>query len=292
MKNEKLVKKIYELLVRYPTATPAAAEVISNIFLGQGIKEEEIVQLSIDGRSFVSVFFTSQKQAHWFHHQVLNAGLKKITVKLRSLESKDWQEKWKEDFRPFQLTRKVDVAPVWHKRSYRSPRRVIYIDTVLAFGTGLHETTRFVGRLIERTAGQFSSFLDVGTGTGILSILAYVYGAKIVWAVDIDKNCLAVAKTNLSANGFEFDTMKAVDVAEFKPGRRFDFVAANLISRDLIKLRRKLYALVAPGKYLAMSGISHENFKPLAKAFRQLPLKCLQVHKGRKWVAVLYQREK
>ena len=149
-----------------------------------------------------------------------------------------------------------------------------------------------MAQLIERCRGRFQNFLDIGTGSGILAILAFVNGARSVLALEVDKSCVAVAKKNLSANGYRFATIKGIDAAQFKSQKRFDFVAANLISHDLIRLRRKILFFVYPGKYLAISGISKENFPALKKAFRQLPLRCLKIEKGKQWVAVLYKRKK
>ncbi len=283
-------KRIYQFVISPRPSTAASIGILRNFLRRAGLQEEDISESLIDGKASLSVFFAGKERAVSLHEKLRRMRLKNIDFRLRPLESEDWQDKWKEDFKPFRLTRFVDIAPLWHKKNYRSPRRIIYIDTVLAFGTGLHETTRYMARFIERCRGRFDSFLDVGTGTGILSALAFVYGASRVEAIDIDKNCLNVAKTNLSANGFKFDTIKAIDFARLKTKAKFDFIAANLISQDLIRFRRKLCALVRKGKYLAVSGISRENLPVLQKAFRGLPLRCLKVCKGRKWTAVLFQR--
>ncbi|OGX31215.1 MAG: hypothetical protein A2787_01775 [Omnitrophica WOR_2 bacterium RIFCSPHIGHO2_01_FULL_48_9] len=76
----------------------------------------------------------------------------------------------------------------------------------------------------------------------------------------------------------------------WKTNQQFDFVAANLISDDLIRLKKKIFSLVKPGQYLALSGISLENFSKVKKAFAALPLRCVQIRQGSRWAAVLYQR--
>src|SRR6185503_4769445 len=115
----------------------------------------------------------SETKAEKFQKKIASYRWKNVSCRLKSIQSQDWQEKWKEDFKPFRLTDRIDVSPVWHRKRYKPKgREVVYIDTVLAFGTGLHETTRFMSQFIELCRGQFESFFDIGTGSGILSIIA------------------------------------------------------------------------------------------------------------------------
>ena len=199
---------------------------------------------------------------------------------------------WKKSIKPFALTKRIDVVPVWHKKIYkRNQRTPVYIDSVNAFGTGLHETTRFMAELIEDCQGRFTSFLDVGTGSGILSMVALKSQAKEVFAIDNDKNCLPAAQTNLKANGLNFQSLKAVDLKNYNPKMSFDFVAANLYSQDLIDMKQKLFTLVKPGRYLAISGVSLTNLKKVQEAYKKLKLRSLKLKKGQKWVALFYKRQ-
>jgi len=285
--------RIYEFVVSTYRSKSGLNEILKSIFQQHGIKEEDIIESRIDRVLALSSYFRSKARARCFRQRIASYQLKDTFVRLRSLESHEWQKQWKEDFQPFRLSRSIHVAPLSYHRKYPiDGRRVIFLDTVLAFGTGFHETTRFMATLIERCRGRFQNFFDIGTGSGILAILAYVHGAQNVVAVDIDKNCVEIAQKNLSANGCGFATIKTIDVAQFKSRERFDFVAANLISYDLIRLREKLISFVCPGKYLAISGISKQNFPKFKKIFGQLPLRCLKIEKGKHWVAVLYQRIK
>lgn len=204
----------------------------------------------------------------------------------------DWLTKWKTLWKPASLTQKLDVVPVWYKDKYK-PRRGrdhILMDTLLSFGTGLHETTRIMAQFIEDRKGTFKSFLDIGTGTGILSLVALKYGAKDVLGIDIGYLSVQAARDNRRVNALYFKIKKA-DIKKFHCEKTFDLVAANLVTEDLIEHAHKIMSFVKEGGCLAVSGISLDNLPRLRKAFACLPLKCLKISKEKEWSGLLYQRK-
>lgn len=217
--------------------------------------------------------------------------MKNASIEARSLRRKDWQDRWKIDFKPSLMGKMFVAVPAWLKDKYVPKRRTpVYIDTSLAFGTGLHETTRFMVEVIERCRGRFDRFLDVGTGTGILSIVAHHCGAGHIRAIDFNPDCVRVALENFRRNGCSIPVAKAADIHRYREGGRYDFVAANLVTHNLITAGRRLVSLVAKGKYLAVSGVSMENYSHFRKAFEGHPLRCLKIIRGRDWSAFLYQK--
>jgi ribosomal protein L11 methyltransferase len=164
------------------------------------------------------------------------------------------------------------------------------MDTLLSFGTGLHETTQIVSQYIEDCSGQFKSFMDIGTGTGILSMVALKSGATQVLAIDIGDLSIEAAKCNFKANRLNA-VVKQADITRFRNGQTYDFVAANLITQDLIDHHRQIISFVKPGGYLAVSGISLDNLVKLQSVFRKLPLRCLKTQKGKQWSGLLYQKK-
>ena len=286
--------KLIELSALGQTSRPGIADILREVLASLGIDPQNIVEFSAEGRSGVKTFMASISKANQLKEKLKRLSLKGVSVQLIGLERPDWQERWKKDFQPFHLTRRLDVVPFWHRRKYTTVKgRVpILIDTITAFGTGLHDTTQFMSELIEERAGQFKSFLDIGTGTGILSLVALKSQAREVCAIDMDKECIAVAKSNLKLNGHQFNWIKAVDIKDLSVKNKFDYVAANLITHDLVRLKRKICSMVAVGKFLAVSGISLENLAWLKREFQKLPVRCLKVKKSKHWVAVLYQRKR
>ena len=154
----------------------------------------------------------------------------------------------------------------------------------------MHATTRLMANTIERCRGKFKSFLDVGTGTGILSLIALKSQAQNVDALDVDRHVFKTTRENFANNLLKARAFIKSDIKGFKTGRKYDFVAANLITHELIKAKRKLAALVKPGGYLAVCGITINNLETLKEGFQKLPLRCIKIQKAEGWVALLYKR--
>lgn len=214
-----------------------------------------------------------------------------VKVNQRRLAPKDWLTLWKRQWKPAPLTKKLDVVPVWYKNKYKPQRKRDYIlmDTLLSFGTGLHETTRIMAQFIENKEGHFKSLLDIGTGTGILALVALKYGAQDVLGIDIGPLSVQAAHDNMKANKLFFKVKKA-DIKKYHSHDTYDFVAANLITADLIEHAQKIISFVKNGGLLAVSGISLDNLNKLRKAYSSLPLKCIKVFKGKQWSGLLYQK--
>jgi ribosomal protein L11 methyltransferase len=282
---------IHELRFKTRASHVGALEILKGAFISAGIKEEAIVELIKDPYAYACVYPRNRLQLRRLRCALDRLHLKKVFMEVRSLRRKDWQDRWKADFKPSLLGKTFVAVPAWLKDTYAPKKRTpVYIDTSLAFGTGLHETTRFMVELMERTQGRFDRFLDVGTGTGILSIVAHHCGAGHIRAVDVNPDCVRVARENFRRNGCPIREVKAADIHHYKENGRYDLVAANLVTHNLIKAKRRLVSLVEKGKYLAVSGVSLENYSYFRKAFQMLSLKCLKIIRGRDWSAFLYKK--
>ncbi len=285
-------RKIYEFAV-VARDTPFVANLLQELLINVCIPLTEITFHQEDGRIAVGTYFSALRMAERLRRKIQAAQLKGIKVKIRTLLRTHWRDAWKRDFKPFRFTKSIDVVPAWQRKKYRVKRqKVILIDTATAFGTGLHETTRFMAELIERSGGRFGKFLDIGTGTGILSFVAAHHGARELWAIDIDPLCVPVARANAKLNGVRFKYLEAVGLNDFRSSQPFDYVAANLISQELIKHKRHLIRLVAKGQFLALSGISLDNLGKVRRAFAGSSLRCLRICRGKQWAALLYARNR
>jgi ribosomal protein L11 methyltransferase len=243
-------------------------------------------------RHKISVFFAQRAGALRLMRAFNALGLKGVPAKMCVHHRTDWETRWKENWKPFPLTRNIHVIPLFLKNA-KCPKgkTPFYLDTTAAFGTGLHETTRFSAQLIEGLEGQFRTALDVGTGTGILAAVALMSGAVYVEAFDIDASAVGVARKNLKANKLRCHVLKACDVQKYHVARKFDLVAANLITHDLVAFKQKIISCVQPGGHLIISGISLKNMPLVKKEYNfSVGLKCLKVIKGKEWSAFLFQR--
>ena len=284
---------VYELSLNIHSTNQRRIEMAYGFFVGMGTKLSDIVETKKGAKTRLSVYLPHLAKANVLRRKLLVHSFPKRIISLKRFKDEDWKTRWKDDFKPFALTKHIQVVPAWLKDDYQDRRRrPLYLDSSLAFGTGLHETTRYTAQLIESLQGKFKSFLDLGTGTGILTIVALFCGAEEFRAIDISDDAVQTAKKNLARNNYPDKTVRTMDIATFKSRQPFDLVAANLLTKDLIAYGRRIIYLVKPNQYLAVSGISRENFTLLRRAFKKLPLRCLKVRKGKKWVAVLYKRSK
>lgn len=283
---------VWQVACEINITASAAADLLLGVLLQLGISPHDIVEKKERGRSRIEIFHTQKTTAQKVAAALRVSGLRGVKVSLRKVQRSDWQDLWKKGIKPFALTKNIEVIPRWVKNASQatSKKFPIYIDTNLAFGTGLHETTQFMSQMIESCRGQFQSFLDIGTGSGILAIVARHCGAKDITAFDIDPQSIAVANENLAANKVIGVKVFAKDFAKWKNSQRYDFVAANLVTHDLMEFGKGLVRRVKLGKFLAVSGISLPNLPALKKAFAKLPLAEVKTLRGKTWSAVLYQK--
>ncbi|MDD3375553.1 MAG: 50S ribosomal protein L11 methyltransferase [Candidatus Omnitrophica bacterium] len=286
----KLNKKLFEIFCIIKSANRDQADLVAEFLFSIGANYRDVTVLTKKGIFRISIYFKNQKKAENFKTKLDNFRLKGVSFKLREVKIENWKEKWAKNFSPFQLTKTIDVVPTWRKKSYKKTKRTpIYLSSINAFGTGLHETTSFMAELVEQKKDKFSSFFDIGTGTGLLALVALHNGAKDVLAIDFNQDCVKSAKENFEVNKSKALIQKA-DIGEFKIKKVFDFVAANLITHDLTKFKRELVSFVGPRGFLAISGISLENLSLIKETFRALPLRCIKIKRGKQWVALLYKR--
>ncbi len=285
-----LRRDIYELSLATRTAL-GTEEILLELLEQAGVDRRYLAVRREAGRLWVSAYIRSLSVAQGVRRKLRSLRLKGVVCRCATVRQSHWAGIFKKQVKPFTLSSSFDVVPLHAQKSYRRGRRQpVILDVGLSFGTGLHETTRLTVALIESCRGRFQSFLDVGTGTGILSIVAFKCGATKVHAVDADPDSLRAARANLRVNQLTFSRSATVDFGKWKNRQRYDLVAANLLTEDLITFRRKLVARVRLHKYLAVSGISLENLDRLESAFEELPLNRLALRRGRQWAAVLYQR--
>jgi ribosomal protein L11 methyltransferase len=183
------------------------------------------------------------------------------------------------------------IVPVWEKSKFRSSRRTpIFLEPGSAFGSGYHETTRLMTRLLELLAGKIGSFLDIGCGTGILSVAAAKLGAVKILGFDNDRPSALVAAKNFRTHRCSGGAFFCAQLKSLKVRERFDTVGANLLSKTLLELRGEIVLRVRPGGFLLVSGIALQNFPAFKRGFAGEELKCLKILRGHRWVAVLYKK--
>lgn len=261
------------------------------ILLACRIPEQELVLSDYKGAFRVSCYTRSPQKVREIRKQ-FKAGDFPFVIKIKKLGRRDWFDKWKRDYHMGPLGAKFMIVPFWEKHKFKpSGRRIpVYLEPGSAFGSGYHETTRLMVRHLESLEGRIGTFLDIGCGTGILSVIVAKLGAGKITGYDNDKPSALVALENFRKNHCENGTFFCAQLKRSKVPGHFDTVGANLISKVLLEYREKIIARVRPGGHLLVSGISLRNFPAFKREFSGSPLKCLKILRGRSWASVLYKK--
>ncbi len=196
-------------------------------------------------------------------HEAARAAIKAVRAsrpilrpRLEEVVGDAWRDAWKEHFAPFALTPRVTIAPPWSVPAAREGTRVLVLEPGRAFGTGLHASTSLVASLLEPRAASFAgqAILDVGTGSGILTLAALALGAGRAVALDVDPEAVAVTRENAQRNGLA-DRVEARVGSASDAGARYPLVLANIEARILLPMAEDLARTVAPRGTLILSGI-------------------------------------
>ncbi len=288
---ERLPKhSFYEIALQGPSPESDALARARAFFLTQGFQTQDLVYFNAKGKFRLCVYTRSPQKMRALQQGYAGERLQRMKIKVSLLGQKDWLDKWRLDYRIRPLGARCILIPQNHREKFRPGKRhPIFLEPHAAFGTGTHETTRFMIRLLESLQGKFAHFMDAGTGTGILAVAAWRLGAKTILGIDIEGHAVITARENLRLNGCEHAKFQRVSLGQLKTQEHFDLVAANLMTNVLIRDRLILSRLVRKGGYLAVSGISLPHFEAFKKAFAQPRLRCRRILKGKGWVALLYQ---
>jgi ribosomal protein L11 methyltransferase len=213
-------------------------------------------------------------------------------LETRLVHEEDWADAWKEHFPVMRIGRQVVIQPTWREYEASDGDVVIRLDPGMAFGTGLHPTTRLCLAAIEELAAAGAvagaQVLDVGTGSGILAICAALFGARSIVAVDTDPLAVETTRQNATLNGVE----RLIDVRKGSlplagGAETFDLVVANLIAGLLMDLAAELAAVVRPDTgRLLVSGVFHEREGEVRSAFEAAGLQVVGRHSEGEWLAL------
>ena len=213
----------------------------------------------------------------------------------RLIKETNWMESWKKHYRPIPVGERLMILPAWIENP-DTARIPIRIDPGMAFGTGTHPTTQLSLILLEEFIKPGEAVLDIGCGSGILSIAAHKLGAGGVYGVDIDPGAVENAQKNASENGIEagvtFEVGSAGEILEdIFPIRQAPLVVANILVHILLELlERRLEDLVSPNGMLLLSGILEENEPEMMAALKERNLTINKRIQMDDWAALALQK--
>jgi ribosomal protein L11 methyltransferase len=210
---------------------------------------------------------------------------------VREVREEDWANAWKEHFFAHRVGERLVIKPSWREFEGGPGDLVVTLDPGMAFGTGLHPSTRLCLLGLERAVRGGERVLDVGTGSGILALAAARLGAEHVLAVDRDEVAVVAARANVEANGLAASIEVAPGSVDAAPaGQSYDLVLANIIARVIVDLAPSLAARVRPGGRLVASGILGLRRDEVAAALETAGLVVEETLEESDWVALLCAR--
>ncbi|MDZ7316120.1 MAG: 50S ribosomal protein L11 methyltransferase [candidate division KSB1 bacterium] len=209
----------------------------------------------------------------------------KPLIEVHRCQDRDWSSEWKRDWRPMRIGERLMVKPSWLDAPNDAPPIVIEIDPEMAFGSGDHATTRMTLQLIEQTVRPNDRLLDVGTGTGILSIAALKLGAAFAAALDIDPVAAMTAQKNAAVNGVADRMVVLAGGIEALRTQEFDLIAANIQRSVIVRLLPSFWRLLRMGGKCLISGILCEEEDQVRAACLGCGLKVLRVLRENEWLA-------
>ncbi|MBQ9082980.1 MAG: 50S ribosomal protein L11 methyltransferase [Clostridia bacterium] len=207
-------------------------------------------------------------------------------IRRAAVSEEDWANEWKKYFKPLETGRKLAICPTWESYDNRDGRTVMRIDPGMAFGTGGHATTRLCLETLEDYVQPGTELLDLGCGSGILSIAALLMGASRTVGVDIDPLAVKTARENGHLNGFDEPQYTVLEGnLTDKVSGTFDVVAANIVADVIIFFCPQVRQFMKPGAVFVTSGIIDTREQDVRKAFAENGLEIQRRRENGGWLS-------
>ena len=284
---------------------PDMEEIVSDIFFtnfdceGVVLEEETYKDLEMTSttRGTLRVFLTSYpvnlKEILSTERELMKArgltdeDLGSWEITLDEKENQDWSKKWKEKWTVTHVTDKIAVVPSWLEYIPKDGEITITLDPGCAFGTGTHQTTQLCMKALGKYLKKGNSVADIGTGSGILAILAKKLGGGKIYGCDIDETVIDVCKENAGINGVDvtFELNTADKITE-----QYDFVCANILHFVLAEIMGDLKNITKPNGLISLSGILDEKKDIVLEAIKREDLKIVDTLAQDQWISYVVQK--
>lgn len=211
----------------------------------------------------------------------------KYKIIYSDINEEDWTQTWKTYFQPEKITENIVVKPTWREYIREHNEIVLEIDPGMAFGTGTHPTTCMCIRMIENYMKRNSTFLDIGTGSGILMIAAAKLGAIKVWGTDNDSVAVDIACKNLIQNRISESSFNILDADLVDQiTEQFDLVAANLTTKTILILLENVKRVLVQDGILVCSGILETDKDEVLKKMQDLDFERVDILTKDEWISI------
>ena len=260
---------------------------------------DEKLEKSLQGLSRVKLYLEDTEEARL---SVLRrfAEERQLPITVAPLPDTDWEESWKDNYPPQEVGKQLVVLPYWLEDSYEGDRKKVILDPGLTFGTGAHPSTQMVMEAMEETVRPGMHCLDLGSGSGILSITALRLGAESAVGVDIDPKAEDIARENARYNGFTAPAFTArtgnvtgdEELMRALSGRAYGLVLVNIVADVIIGLCPTLPEFLGADTTLILSGILDTRLEEVLEALGSVGITPTDLRKKEEWRCVTARRTK
>ena len=265
---------------------------------------DEDLQQKLQGLSCIKLYLEDTDETSLARLNKLVDGLRErkelgnLELTTASMEEENWEESWKDNYPPQIIGEKLVVLPYWHSREEFPDRLPVILDPGLTFGTGAHPSTRMVMEQMEQRVKPGMRCLDLGSGSGILSITALALGAKEATGVDIDPKAEDIARENAAYSGFGLDVFTALTgnvtadkaLMERLSKERWDVVLVNIVADVIIGLAPILPAFLREDSILICSGILDTRLTDVTAALEKAGLAVTEIRAMEDWRSITAKR--
>ena len=242
-----------------------------------------LVYLSVDGSTNDTLAFLRER----FAELSIDA-----TITVSGVNEEDWANSWKEYYKPIKIGEKIVIVPAWEKYTQQEGEIIVRMDPGMAFGTGTHETTRLVIKLLEKYIKDDMRVADVGCGSGILAICASKLGAKECKAYDIDPVAVKVANENIKDSGLTNVTCEVSDLLrQVDKSEPYDVICANIVADIIIRMMPDVGAFMNESSVILASGIIIERSQDVISAFEAHGFKIVERVDENGWCALAVMKK-
>lgn len=298
-----------EIKIKVPTAATEQAAAIANMTVSHGIYIEDYSDLEQGALEIAHIDLIDEELVKSDRtHSIIHIYLSKevnptesteyITERLKALDipfelcktdisEEEWENNWKQFFKCTEIGKRLCICPSWEQYNNVNGRVVLNIDPGAAFGTGTHATTSMCLEALEKLVTPDMTVLDIGSGSGILSIAAVLLGAKDVVGVDIDPVAVKVAKENAALNGVSDKAKYILGNLDEEITDTFDIVVANIVADAIIALSDSAKRRMNKNGYFLCSGIIDIRADEVEAALINRGYKIVEKIVNNNWVAFL-----
>ena len=222
----------------------------------------------------VSVYLPAERSVpeciSFLRERFQTVGLEDAKLETVGVNEEDWANSWKAYYKPIKIGERLVIVPAWEKYEAQEGELIVRMDPGMAFGTGTHETTRLVIKMLEKYTKQGCRMLDVGTGSGILAICASRLGAGECKAYDIDPMAVRVANENIKDSGLQNITCEVSDLLrQADRSRPYDLICANIVADIIIRMTPDVSPFMHENTVLLASGIIAERAQDVIDCFER-----------------------